>query len=183
MPRVWNTTSCENSKQKTRPRKFPSFIQVANLTIVNYKAGIILTESCPYYNCRVTNYNWRTFYKIATDQNSSKGTNPGLHFSLAIYKLKSTYNASAVIFKCRVLTRSATARFTHTDWLRFQVRRTIQICVIVYVGVFALWLKKGYQEFSEVESSVTTKVKGVTMSYLDSNSTERKGKEVALKIG
>ena len=59
--------------------------------------------------------------------------------------------------------------------LCFQVRRIIQTCVIIYVGVFALWLKQGYQEFSEVESSVTTKVKGITMSRLNPNSSERTG--------
>ena len=51
----------------------------------------------------------------------------------------------------------------------------IQLCVVLYVGVFALWMKKGYQDFSQVESSVTTKVKGTTTSLLDLNSSANKG--------
>ena len=55
------------------------------------------------------------------------------------------------------------------------MRRIIQVGVVVYVGVFALWLQRGYQEFSDVESSVTTKVKGISMSRLDSESAENQG--------
>lgn len=47
------------------------------------------------------------------------------------------------------------------------VRRIIQLCIILYVALYALWLQKGYQEFGRVESSVTTKIKGVTKSELD----------------
>ena len=35
----------------------------------------------------------------------------------------------------------------------------MQICVLVFVLGFQLWHEKGYQIFSPVESSVTTKVK------------------------
>ena len=52
------------------------------------------------------------------------------------------------------------------------VRRVIQLCIIMYVALYALWLQKGYQEFGRVESSVTTKIKGVTKSHLDIGSEE-----------
>ena len=45
-------------------------------------------------------------------------------------------------------------------------RRLIQISIITYVLVYALFLQKGYQEFTRVESSVTVKIKGVTKSEL-----------------
>lgn len=50
------------------------------------------------------------------------------------------------------------------------VRRIIQAGIIMYVGVYALYLQKGYQEFGRVESSVTTKIKGVIRSELDPDS-------------
>ena len=34
----------------------------------------------------------------------------------------------------------------------------MQICVLAFVLVFQLWHTKGYQTFTQVESSVTTKV-------------------------
>lgn len=46
------------------------------------------------------------------------------------------------------------------------VRRLIQLSIVCYVLVYALWLQKGYQEFTRVESSVTVKIKGVTKSEL-----------------
>jgi len=46
------------------------------------------------------------------------------------------------------------------------VRRLIQFSIVCYVLVYALWLQKGYQEFTRVESSITVKIKGVTKSEL-----------------
>jgi len=46
------------------------------------------------------------------------------------------------------------------------VRRLIQLGIVLYVALYALWAQKGYQEFGRVESSVTTKIKGVTRSHL-----------------
>ncbi len=46
------------------------------------------------------------------------------------------------------------------------VRRLIQLSIVCYLLVYALWLQKGYQEFTRVESSVTVKIKGVTKSEL-----------------
>ena len=45
-------------------------------------------------------------------------------------------------------------------------RRIIQLSIVAYVLVYALWLQKGYQEFTRVESSVTVKIKGITKSEL-----------------
>ena len=45
-------------------------------------------------------------------------------------------------------------------------RRVIQLSIVSYVLVYALWLQRGYQEFTRVESSVTVKIKGVTKSEL-----------------
>ncbi|GAB6019846.1 hypothetical protein CHUAL_001386 [Chamberlinius hualienensis] len=39
--------------------------------------------------------------------------------------------------------------------------RLVQLCIISYVIGFVIIYKKGYQEFSEISSSVTTKLKGV----------------------
>ena len=39
---------------------------------------------------------------------------------------------------------------------------TLQFCVILFVVVYELWLAHGYQEFSTVETSLTTKVKGTS---------------------
>ena len=46
------------------------------------------------------------------------------------------------------------------------VRRLIQFSIVCYVLLYALWLQKGYQEFTRVESSITVKIKGVTKSEL-----------------
>ena len=40
------------------------------------------------------------------------------------------------------------------------LRLFLQIMVISFVVFYQLWYAKGYQEFAEVEASVTTKVKG-----------------------
>ena len=40
------------------------------------------------------------------------------------------------------------------------LRLLLQILVISFVVFYQLWYAKGYQEFAEVEASVTTKVKG-----------------------
>jgi len=39
--------------------------------------------------------------------------------------------------------------------------RTIQLAVIVYIAVFAIWYKQGYQEASEISGVIYTKMKGV----------------------
>ena len=72
---------------------------------------------------------------------------------------------------------------TEPENFGLQIRRLIQLCVVFYVGFFALWMKKGYQDFSQVESSVTTKVKGTTTSYLDANSSANKGNPVLVAHG
>ena len=38
------------------------------------------------------------------------------------------------------------------------LRRGLQLGVVLYVGLYQLWYAQGYQEFADVESSVTTKV-------------------------
>ena len=38
-------------------------------------------------------------------------------------------------------------------------RLVLQLCILLFIFVFQLWFKKGYQTFSEVEASVTTKVR------------------------
>jgi hypothetical protein len=43
------------------------------------------------------------------------------------------------------------------------MRRFVQLTVIVYVAVYAIGLKKGYQEFREGEYSVAVKVKGTAI--------------------
>ena len=40
------------------------------------------------------------------------------------------------------------------------LRLLLQSLVIAFVVLYQLWYARGYQEFAEVESSVTTKVKG-----------------------
>ena len=40
------------------------------------------------------------------------------------------------------------------------LRLCLQVMVIVFVVFYQLWYARGYQEFAEVEASVTTKVKG-----------------------
>ena len=47
------------------------------------------------------------------------------------------------------------------------LRRCLQIGVVLYVGLYQLWFAKGYQEFAEMESSVTTKVNLVVVSWLN----------------
>ena len=39
-------------------------------------------------------------------------------------------------------------------------RLLLQTTVIAFVVIYQLWYARGYQEFAEVEASVTTKVKG-----------------------
>ena len=56
----------------------------------------------------------------------------------------------------------------------------IQLAIIFYVIIYALWLQGGYQEYATIESSITVKIKGVTKSYLDEHSSENKGKVVLL---
>ena len=38
------------------------------------------------------------------------------------------------------------------------LRRSLQLGVVLYVGLYQLWYAQGYQEFADMESSVTTKV-------------------------
>ena len=40
------------------------------------------------------------------------------------------------------------------------LRLLLQVAVIAFVVFYQLWHARGYQEFAEVEASVTTKVKG-----------------------
>jgi len=40
------------------------------------------------------------------------------------------------------------------------LRLLLQILVVSFVVIYQLWYARGYQEFAEVEASVTTKVKG-----------------------
>ena len=42
-------------------------------------------------------------------------------------------------------------------------RRLLQLAIISFVVLYQLWYMKGYQEFADVEASVTTKVKGLSM--------------------
>ncbi|GIY37258.1 p2X purinoceptor 4 [Caerostris darwini] len=44
------------------------------------------------------------------------------------------------------------------------ISRIIQLAIISYIIGYAIVYKKGYQEFSDVESSVTTKVKGIAFT-------------------
>ena len=37
-------------------------------------------------------------------------------------------------------------------------RLILQSCILAFIFIFQLWYKKGYQSFSDVEASVTTKV-------------------------
>ena len=43
------------------------------------------------------------------------------------------------------------------------LRLLLQAGVIAFVVIYQLWYMRGYQEFAEVEASVTTKVKGSYM--------------------
>ena len=43
------------------------------------------------------------------------------------------------------------------------LRLVLQTLVISFVTVYQLWYARGYQEFGEVEASVTTKLKGFAM--------------------
>jgi len=52
------------------------------------------------------------------------------------------------------------------------LRRSLQVFVVLYVGLYQLWYAQGYQEFSSVESSTTTKVKGYSISRLDEDVSE-----------
>ena len=59
-------------------------------------------------------------------------------------------------------------------------RRLIQISIITYVLVYALFLQKGYQEFTRVESSVTVKIKGVTKSELGAGTNLDQSKQILI---
>ena len=43
------------------------------------------------------------------------------------------------------------------------LRLVLQFGVIGFVVIYQLWYARGYQEFGEVESSLTTKIKGFSM--------------------
>ena len=62
-------------------------------------------------------------------------------------------------------------------------RRLIQISIITYVLVYALFLQKGYQEFTRVESSVTVKIKGVTKSELGAGTNLDQSKQNSKESG
>ena len=43
------------------------------------------------------------------------------------------------------------------------LRLLLQTTVIAFVVIYQLWYARGYQEFAEVETSLTTKIKGFSM--------------------
>ena len=43
------------------------------------------------------------------------------------------------------------------------LKMLLQILVILFVVFYQLWIARGYQEFVTAETSLTTKVKGVSM--------------------
>ena len=43
------------------------------------------------------------------------------------------------------------------------LRLVIQILIIIFTFTYELWYARGYQEFIEIRSSLTTKVKGLSM--------------------
>ena len=45
------------------------------------------------------------------------------------------------------------------------IRRGLQLLVVLYVTLYQLWYAQGYQEFSSVESSTTTKVRAITNHF------------------
>ena len=47
--------------------------------------------------------------------------------------------------------------------LSLSLRRSLQLLVVLYVTLYQLWYAQGYQEFSTVESSTTTKVVTITL--------------------
>ena len=51
----------------------------------------------------------------------------------------------------------------------------LNFLTVCYVLVYALWLQKGYQEFTRVESSITVKIKGVTKSELGEDTNNNPG--------
>ena len=46
------------------------------------------------------------------------------------------------------------------------LRRSLQLGVVLYVGMYQLWYAQGYQEFAGMESSVTTKVWLMVISHV-----------------
>ncbi|XP_046356383.2 P2X purinoceptor 4-like isoform X1 [Haliotis rufescens] len=76
------------------------------------------------------------------------------------------------------LVRSAVSLFFEYDTPRIVhikskkvgiINRFLQLCVIGYVIGYAIVYKKGYQDFEDVQSAVTTKVKGVAFTNLTDN--------------
>ncbi|XP_046564647.1 P2X purinoceptor 4-like isoform X2 [Haliotis rubra] len=76
------------------------------------------------------------------------------------------------------LVRSAVSLFFEYDTPRIVhikskkvgiINRFLQLCVISYVIGYAIVYKKGYQDFEDVQSAVTTKVKGVAFTNLTDN--------------
>ena len=45
------------------------------------------------------------------------------------------------------------------------LRLFLQLIVIAFVVLYQLWYARGYQQFAEVEASVTTKVKGFSRYF------------------
>ena len=43
------------------------------------------------------------------------------------------------------------------------VRLIINALIITFIIIYELWYARGYQKFEEIESSLTTKVKGLSM--------------------
>ena len=56
-----------------------------------------------------------------------------------------------------------------------QANEILNFLTVCYVLVYALWLQKGYQEFTRVESSITVKIKGVTKSELGEDTNNNPG--------
>eukprot|EP00095_Tigriopus_kingsejongensis_P001162 maker-scaffold350_size199587-snap-gene-0.24 protein:Tk01162 transcript:maker-scaffold350_size199587-snap-gene-0.24-mRNA-1 annotation:"hypothetical protein DAPPUDRAFT_206200" len=53
------------------------------------------------------------------------------------------------------------------------LRVSLQLVVLSFVIFYQLWYARGYQEFANVESSVTTKVKGISKSTLSERAKEK----------
>jgi len=50
---------------------------------------------------------------------------------------------------------------TITNWKFGLLHRSIQVLVLVYIAVYAIWLNQGYQKSSPVDGVLFTKVKGI----------------------
>ena len=56
-----------------------------------------------------------------------------------------------------------TPKYVRITNIRFGILRfSLQIIVLAFVITYQLWYCRGYQKFEEIETSVTTKVKGTS---------------------